>query len=260
MKNNKKYFIVFSLLIVYVVVMFILVGNGYLKNKKEQRYIIIDQFARWKKLNGKWEQFRLTDTDYFLWKQFDIYDGQEYLGNYSLQYNKRWYVWDKNRNSIDYEEQVFAYRGNRDIKMRQFSSEELNDSDYVIVNNVLKDLKIEDYNELSTSKKYEYDIDSDMTNETFYEISNLNSLNEPNSYFSVLFMKKGNKTIIIEKSIGNKKSSLQLGENSLVYIINLDEEKSDSIITRIIYFSKPEETTYKMYDYNENKFSLIIKN
>ena len=175
-----------------------------------------------------------------MFKNYDIFDGQTYLGNYTLQYNDRWYLWDDNNNSIQYDDKILAYRGKESMKLKSLENVELNSGDNEIINSALKKIGVNGYSNLSKSKKYQLDLDGDNNYEYVYEISNLDSFNEPDKYFSVVFIYNGKDIDIIKNSVGKEEESLQLARFSLEYNISFGSDNYNHIIIQTIYFSKPD--------------------
>ena len=260
MENKKKYFIFGIIIVVYLVltVTFLIIKNS--NDKNNEKYLIIDQYGLFMKKNNKWSTFTKKNSDYYMFKNYDIFDGQTYLGNYTLQYNDRWYLWDDNNNSIQYDDKILAYRGNEQMKLKVLENVELNSGDNEIINSALKKISVNGYSNLSKSKKYQLDLDGDNNYEYVYEISILDSFNEPDKYFSIVFIYNGKDIDIIKNSVGKEEESLQLARFSLEYNISFGSDNYNHIIIQTIYFSKPDKTKYSIYKYNKNKLDLVIEN
>ena len=99
-KMNKNIIIVWMIVIVTFAIVLIFrddLFNGKIENEKNeelieekiQEYYVYGYNTVLSYDGQKWEYVEPNDIQ---WKQFDIFDGNDYLGNYSLQYNKKWYV------------------------------------------------------------------------------------------------------------------------------------------------------------------------
>jgi hypothetical protein len=118
-------------------------GKTVLQPNKYVSYLVVGQNSVFTYQNRK--IYNVTHNgdirDKLDWEQFTILNNYNKFGNYLMHYDKKWYLFDDNKTSIDYDEDsLIAYRSNYDIKYEYIKQNDVIEKKYI--NKVLKAIKI----------------------------------------------------------------------------------------------------------------------
>lgn len=255
--GRRKYLIVLIILVIYFVAMFFLLSN---KEVKETT-IVIDNYAVFKKIeNEKWKNILISNysLEKYNWKKYDVYiNNTPYKSNY-LMYNDKWYIFDKNKEPINYSTGLLGINTNNDYKIKVANINEENITDYSYVYNVLREKNITIDNNYTVNTYFSFDIDNDNQNEDFYIISNSLPIDfSSNIYYSFIFMVKNNKIYyILDNTYKNMLSSCKPYVSSM---IDIDNDKTYEMIINCGKYSNNGADVY-LYKFNKNRFEELISN
>ena len=190
MRSKKTYIIILVVLVVYFLVFFLLLGRENLKQEKYSTTIIVGNSTVWNYSGKKWTKLTgdsiLQKLD---WQIFNVYVENENLGEYYLWHDDQWYLFDKNKNAVNYTGKLLAYKSNYDLKIINYTEEEITDFSYV--HEVLKENGIATSSLFTTSRKITLDLDNDTIDETLYIISNVFADDfYPDRLFAIAFIEK----------------------------------------------------------------------
>lgn len=259
MKKKKRYYVILIILVVFTLVMYFAFGKEYVQKGKEETTIIIGDNTIWNYSDRRW--LNITNNisvDNFNWLDYTIYIDNKKIGKYYLWYDdEKWYIFDKDKKAINRDGNIIAYRSNYDIKVSDFTSNEIRN--YYHVSKVLKD------NDLSTSSKFTsatettIDIDNDGKNETLYFVSNAFPLDfNPDKIFSFVFMVKDSQIYSIYTDVAGNNTNNGC-KPYLSAVIDVDNDNTYELVVSCGKYSvdKPVDMLYKLTD---EGFKILISN
>lgn len=235
MKNKKTIIIIVSIIVVYLFLAIILFGWTNFLDKFQKSYVMLNPDTKWQLKNGKWSD--ITNDKVYNWKKFDVYVDNQLLGNYNLLYNKKWYLFDNNRKSVKYEGNMIAIKGNKKYKVIDFKEEDFDNTDKIILKDILEKENIDYPKEFTYAKKISLDLDGDNNIETIYTISNAFTNDTLVNYkFSIVFIKDDNIQILYKnKETLERQYYLCVPKVKAIIDFNLDSKYE--IITECNYFN-----------------------
>lgn len=255
MKERKlRYYVIFLLLFVYIVLMFIFFLYPNFKDKHNNTSIIVNKDAKWYYKDGKWKD--MTRTNQYNWKKFKIYQNNNYLGNYYLLYNDKWYIFDKDRNPIEQDGiDIFAINTNQKYKYGDFDLEDVSATDEKYVRKVLEDNNIIAM-DFTTKNVVNFDLDSDGKKEKIFIVSNVFTSDSPKYIFNFVFVVKNSKITFIKKDINTYDNMYNMCQAYLAYMVDLTGDGIYEIITGCGYYSDKKQCV-EMYQLKKNKYVKV---
>ena len=250
---KKKYIIIGSILFVYLVLM-VLVFN--LKLFKNQTYIMVGNNGKIKYDSGYVDMDK-SDAYLYNWQWYHVYDDNKYLGKYKIRnYNDRWYAYDKANNYVKTSASFLAIKSNRKYSVPQYKVEELGEADLSLLDKILKENGIREYETLYQNQKIVMDFDGDDENEQLYNVSNLYESND-SKFFSLLYYVDNDKVRILIKKITDKDNAFDAYNYTIQNLIDLkDNQKIELIIQRSCY-SLSCNDCYEIYQLKFGKYKKI---
>lgn len=235
-KIDKNLKILFGILIVYLIIMLIIFLPGYLKNRKEKLYLLTN-FVKIKYENGKWSN--IDDIENYNLKEFDIYEDSQYRGKYKVIYSNKFNLFDEEGKMLNYTGSIFASSGTLSLDVYDVEEGEPTDSDISIVNNALSQLNISSQNTYSFFQKSTLDVDNDSIDETIYNVSNYYVEGDVDTRFSIIFMYKNNKLVIIDKYITDDEGIEDGPIFSIMKILDIKSDKKLELFYTKNYAYRP---------------------
>lgn len=258
MRSKKTYIIILVVLAVYFLVFFLTLGRENLKQEKYSTTIIVGNSTIWNYSGKKWTHITNKSTIKKLdWQIFDVYIDNEKLGKYYLWNDDQWYLFDKNKNAVNYTGKLLAYKSNYEINVLQYQEEEI--TDYSYINEVLTENDLPSTSTFTTSKQAIFDIDNDGIDETLYVISNVFADDYyPENLFAIAFMVKDGEIQYLYKNITSN-TDYNVCKPYLNSIIDVNKDDKYEIILSCgrISNQKPTDMLYKL---EEDGFKMIISN
>ena len=256
MEEKKAYKIVIIGIIIYVIVMLVIFLPGYIRDKRDKLYILSGDFIKIKYENSRWQNIKKSD-DYKL-KEFEIYESGIYKGKDKLLFTNRFYLYDDNGKSTNYEGQLFGYSGNIKLGVVNVSNSEITDNDKYIIEKVISKFGISSFNNLNLYQKVSLDVDKDGITENIYAASNYYTEESLDKVFSIVFIEKnGNIDLLKEKVISSDKI-YEEPSYEINKIIDIKEDEKYEIMIEQTYFSRPEDSCIILNKLYEKKD--LIKN
>lgn len=260
MVSKKVYIILFIVLFIFFIVMFSLFGVDNIKQEQYSSTIIVGDSSVWKYDNKRWLNIRTrTSLDELSWQKYHIFVNNEEIGEYNLWYNSdRWYAFDDQKNAIQVDNTLIAYKANYDIKIKSFEIVDVENDNYV--NQVLQKHNI-GLSSIPTSKyKIKFDFDNDQIEEDFYIISNAFSTDtEPEKTYSIAFYVKDDNIYYLYENV---ESSYGSYDGCKPYYNAFLDVNNDNIYELILSCGKysSEKQIDMLYQYIENGFKIVISN
>lgn len=256
--KKGRYIVLIIILICYLLIMFFTVGKDNLIKKNRTTKIIVGDDTVWELSKNTW-YFLNTNIDRknLNWQEFNVYVSNEKIGKYYLWYNDNWYLFNKNKEAINYEGELLAYQSNYDIEIKNFEAIPI--TDYTHVRKVLSENNLELDSELTQSLVVDIDFDNDNVEEHFYVISNVFSLDTtPSKVFSIVFMVKEEKIYMLYNSIEENKG-LNGCKPYINYILDVDNDNENELILSCGRYSN-QPPIDMLYKFKDDKFDIIISN
>lgn len=245
---KKGTVIIIVVLLVYLGIMYLFIGKNNLKEQKANEILLIHYNTKFKYNNYKWT--KMTDNDYldFNGKNYNVYQNQSFYGNYELSFNNKWYLFDKNRNSVSYDYEIFAHHGDKEIEFIPYDVVDIDSKDANNINKAISEIGIENYTGFVEGKKIIVNYDGDYKEETFYIIKN--ETNE--KVFTIAFLFDNNKIKIIDYDILDKDQSILLKIYNFHSIIDIGtDEKYEVIISQSTFGEHIPYCHYMLYNTGE---------
>ncbi len=258
MVKKRVYIFLLLFLVIFFIIMFWIFGLKNIKGENKSEILIVGDSSVWKYSKKKW--FNITYKSSFQelsWKKYNVFVNNENVGYLSLWYNDKWYVFDDNNDAMKIDGDFFAYNANFDLKVKNFSIEDVDDFD--VVNQVLESNDISTSSKFTSIYKINFDIDSDSNDEVFYLISNAFAMDfVPDKSFSIAFMVKDNNIYYIYKDVTDNK-----GFNGCKPFYNtfldVDDDNTYEFILSCNAYSISKRTDM-LYQFDEDGFKIIISN
>lgn len=249
MGKKKDYIILYTLLGIYLIVTLCFYGyQEFLKFREKQKntYLIFGNSIKFQYENGEWTD--IEDEKKYNLINYDIYIDNVKLGNYKLQdFKSKWYLFDDNRNSIQYNGILLAVNTKRNFSTVDYEIKRIDKNDEIILNNILQKHQINKY-KLNVNQKVTLDFDSDGVKETLYAISNAFIQDEQKS-FALLFIIDDNETIILKQVYKDSGMKDEIPLMKIINIIDIDDDKKYEIIVDESYFNNIRPCS-SMYQYD----------
>lgn len=257
---NKKYIILITVTIIYILVLFLVFGTNEIEKEQRKAIIILDDNTIWNLNKNVWSNITSAEGQEDLnTSEFTVFINYENIGKYYLtKDNNKWFLHDKNQNIKEYElGSFFAVNANYPINILKFNYKQANDKK--LINKVLSDNSIKDTDELTVSTVASLDFDNDGQIEKFYALSNAFAREtSPSKVFSIVFMEKNNDIYYLYKA-----TETNDGQNGckpyINTILDINEDNIYEIALSCGYYSIQERLDM-LYTYQDNQFKLLITN
>lgn len=231
---KKNAIIIIVIMLIYLLIMYLFVGKKNLEEQDTYRYLLIDYNTKFKYNNLVWNVMENDDLNGINNVKYSVYQDKKLFGDYNLFFNDKWYLFDDNNNSIKFDSELFAYRGDKKFKFIDYNVEDIVLSDSAIIDKAISQINIDNYEGFVTGKKITIDYDKDNKDEQIYIIKN-----EINSKpFTIVFFSDGNKITIIDSDIRTQEDIILLKIYNFHSIIDVGLDKKYEIIISQSTFSE----------------------
>lgn len=229
---KKNAIIIIIIMLIYLLLMYVFIGKKNLDEQDTYRYLVIDYNTKFKYNNFKWSSF--DDMNEINSTKYRVYQGKKIFGDYNLLFNDKWYLFDDNNNSIRFEDELFAYRGDDKIKFIDYNIEDIDVTDSDIINEAIKQINIDNYDGFVSGKKIKLDYDGDRHEEKFYIIEGKTD----SKVFAVAFFYDKDKISIIDSDILTNQEELLLKIYNFHSIIDIGLDNKYEVIISQSTFSE----------------------
>lgn len=251
---TKKKIIILSSIAVVIIV---LIGSFlFMKDKEKKSYYLYlftgqTKMVKWYYNNNTWY---IVNTNEKLADPFDVYSNGNYIGNYDLVYNNKWYYFDKNNKNVNIDGIKFMVNTNYDLTSYGFEIVyKMNDN---LVQQVAEELNI-NYNNFTYNLRT-INVSDNSKFDTIYAIDFYEKNAEYNSLgpnYTAVFTIEKNKISIIKYLNFSESSSNSCN-------LNLDgifkfENNNNKLLLSCTYFDQIP-TDYYLYENKQNKYELIV--
>lgn len=235
MKSKKNIVIVLIIIVLYLVLAIVLFGWENFKNKIQGMSIMLSTGEKWQLKDGSWSEIE-NNNDYN-WKKFDIYVDNQLFGKYDLLYNNKWYIYDKNRQSLKYDGKILAIRGNKKYEVIDFREETFDSTDEKLLENILLEKNVDYSKDFTYAKKVSLDIDGDNTKEHIYTVSNAFSDDTTsNERFSIVFINDEDVQVLYQR-YADIENQYDLCVPKVNSILDVNKDLKYEIIFECNYYS-----------------------
>lgn len=258
MRDKKVYIGLIVIFIIFFIVMFLCFGVENINQEKYASTIIVGDSTAWRYEKKRWLNYRnKSSLQQLSWKQYSVYDNNEAIGNYSLWYDDKWYVFDDDKNAVQVDGNLLAVSSNFDMKITGFKEEEVDDYSYI--QHVLNENNLSTSSKFTSISKVLFDLDGDSVEEEFYLISNAFPIDfNPDYIFSIVFMVKNNIVYYIYNDISENRSF----NGCKPYFNSFLDTNNDGIYEFILSCGRysNQETVNMLYEFKEDDFKILISN
>jgi len=227
-----------------------IIDNGDSNVKDENKYLLIENTDIWLLRKERWNEKKKFETD----EKLSIFINARYFGDYYVKFINHWNLTDDNNKYVDYNGNSLAFSKDFNIKVIEYNDESISEVELNEINSIINTNVLEEY--LSINEKVIIDLDKNGINDKIVNVSNLDSENQ-SIYFNLVYVILNGKTNILVKDFVDIRDVLTEPVYNIQYILNIENEISDSIILRKGYFSNNGETTSILYQYN-NQYEKVI--
>lgn len=251
-KNNKAYVAIIIILFIYLLFAYIFYKKQ--PEKKKTNTLIVTDNSKY--IYNNKQLTKLEDESLANWNDYNIYINNKYIGEYKLQYNDKWYIYNEQRDPIKYEGNVIAF-SNIDMNVFDYNRINIMDNEQNMIKNYLEkeNITFVDYNIYNS--KVEIDLDDDGKTEKIYIINSKINDNEEN-IFSMILVEKNNKLIPVISKVIPKNEYSDIDIYDLYGIIDIDkDDKKEIIISKMIY-SQPDSSCEIIFKYENGKYNKLI--
>lgn len=258
-RRKKLYITIFVLLGIYFVVMFIFVIYPAMKDGKRETYVIVNNDAKWKYEDRKWQDISIGEKKLYNWQKFDIYQNQKELGNYFLLDSNGWHIYDDERNPVKKDGvSLFAIRSNQDYEFAFYDTVDVDQENIGYVEEVLNEHNITT-RDFTVCEMFSYDLDQDGEEEKVFTVSNMfitEYTTVPRNIFNFIFVVDSGKIIPVLEEVDTYDKMYHHCSASVAYVVDLDGNGTFELITSCSYYSN-QGTCIELYEKVHGKYDKV---
>lgn len=260
-KNNTPYIFVLVLLGVFFLIIFFTVGLDNLKNRNKKLYLIVDQSSVWEYGKTKWKNVDRQNYLEYNWKKCKYYEDGNFIDDQYLVYtNNKWYIFDSNKDAIIPNSRFLAVGGGKKVSVKKNQMIDTDQSDQPVIERVLRENSISDYENFVTKSKFVMDLDGDHDDEVLYVLSNMFSTDfSPSKVYNLVFVKDKDSILYIYKDIDQLDNMYNNCKVYLNNILDVDQDSKYEIIIGCGYYSTSG-VKNNMYTLKNKEYKLLISN
>ena len=185
-----------------------------------------------------------------------LYQNQESLGEFKIDYINKWNFFDKNGNWVNIQNSFIAGSKGIDLEVKNYQLREMSLEEKEILNKVLKEKNVKSYTSLEQNEVLEYDFDKNGSKEKIILASNVSDRVVDEQLFATVIVIVKNKVSVLYFDLYGKDDSHLVPIYNIKNVINLFKNKEDYVVLLKGYFSEvgsPESYIYKV----DKKFEEI---
>ncbi len=257
-KGRFKYIVIIIIVIIYGVGMYLAFGVSENKAKKTATTILVGDSAVWNYSSREWMNVSSKSLlSSFNWQEFNVYIDNKYFGNYLMWQDEKWYLFDKNRQAVSYQGNLFAYKSDFNMDVLSFSTSAVTDFSYA--KKVLEEHQLDPNSSYTLANVSSIDFDKDGQNEDFYVISNVFAMDFfPDKYFSFVFMVKNNKIYMLYEDV-DQNDGVNGCKPNLYTVADVDNDSKYELILTCSKYSNQIPVTM-LYEFVDDTFKIAISN
>ena len=197
----KKGIIIFlGVLLIYLGIMYMLFGRKNISEQNANEIILIHYNTKFKYNDYKWKKIENDDYKEYESKNYNVYDNGKFFGNYELMFNKKWYMFDNDANSVKFDFELFAHYGEKKLNFIDYKVEPLEQKDVEVINDALNLIGINDYSGIYAGEKVVINYDNDRKDESVYIVKG----GTKTKVFSLVFLADKKEITILAVFLSNK--------------------------------------------------------
>lgn len=254
-KNDKIYIFLIIALLVFFFLMFLFVGKKTDEKNVNGITLLLGEDTIWTYDNGVWNNNK--DASKVNWNLYKVYLEDEYVDNYYVWNSDKWYIFDKEKNAVNYQERFLATDLDHEINIKKFKTKDIDNE--TIVDNYLKSKNIYNNNQFTVNSQTSIDLDSDGVDEKIFIISNVFPIDfNPDILFSYVFIEDNGKYI----DVYSEELENTYGSGVKPYIYSILDADNDNKLEFIIAYAgfSVEKANIVMYKYENNEIKQLISN
>ena len=242
---NRKRFVFLFIVLLFTYLLFLIISSFVRKD-----FIIVnDVNGIFVYRNNSWNYIK--NYYKFVSKKYDIYSGENYLGKYYLGYSRGLYLYDKDKNNVNSDYEIFAVSNKSKINVISFGLDYRDVTDDLYIKEYINSKGIIVNSNSYLYSSFDYDLDNDGKMEKIVSLSNHIDLNSTNFISAVFVVDDGNFYDIKYNSASEISKLEILIVNKIIDVFN--DNKIEFIIDKS-YYSKPYMHCEDLYQYH-NKIS-----
>lgn len=257
-KGRMKYIVLIIVLIIYGVFMYLFFGIDETRERKATTTLLIGNSAVWNYSSRSWMNITNNQTLSSLnWQKFTTYVNNQFFGNYSVWLDDKWYLFDDNRQAVNYQGDLFAYQADFDMDVLPFTVSDIDDFSYV--NQVLEEHELSSNASYTLAKMTSFDFDKDGVLEEFYFVSNVFATDFfPDKYFSFVFMVKSGKIYMLYEDV-DQNDGTNGCRPQLYTVADFDNDRDYELILVCSKYSV-QTPVAMLYEFSDGEFKIVISN
>jgi len=189
----------------------------------------------------------------------DTYEGNQYLGEYKVDYINKWNFYDSNNQWINLQNSFLAGSKEMHLQVKEYNTRKMTSEEQLEFDKLLQQNKVDSYSQLVQNEVVEYDLNHDGIVEKLILASNVTEDSNDEQLFAVVIGVIKNKYEVLHIDIYGQYENYEVPIYNVKTIVNLFDKKEDIIILLKGYFSEagtPESFLYKLED---KKFKLLTE-
>lgn len=252
---KKRYIIIFTLLIVYFGLAFIIYKDDInTEPNKDQLFITNDVKLIFNDSKIK----NLSTDDIPNNTKFYVYDNYKYKGKYYIRFFKdNIYLFDDNNNSISLDGDFVGLSSKNKIKLKDYDLINIEDvSSNKYIKKIEKEYNVAIDNQNSNNRKLSLDFDADNELEDLYFISNMYNVSENENGYSFVYYVDDGKMDVILDNVVKRNEKLDAYDYHISNIIDYNNDNKYEIIIANDKF-RPQAICYSVFELKDGKFVPI---
>ena len=223
---KKGIIILIGILMVYLGVMYIFFGKKNISEQNANEILLIHYNTKFQYNNYKWQKIGNDNYTEYEGKKYNVYNNGKFFGNYELMFNKKWYMFDDNNNSVKFDFELFAHYGKKELKFINYEVSYFEKKDIEVINKAIKLIGIEDYKDFYEGEKLVINYDDDMRDETIYIVKG----NTGEKVFTLTFLADKKEIKVIDSDVLDVDNEIILKVYRFHSIIDIGNDNEYEII------------------------------
>lgn len=191
-------------------------------------------------------------------EKFMIYQNNQLLGEYKIDFINKWNFFDSYGNWIDIQGDFIANSKNMEMEIKDYSKRFMNTTEVEELNKILNQNKIYSYSSLLQNEVVEHDFNKDGKTEKIILVSNATEESEDEKLFSIVIGSVNGTYEVLYLDVYNKGENYEIPVYRIKNVINIFHQKEDLLILMKGYFSEVGVTTSTIFKVDKKKFTSVI--
>ncbi len=250
MENTKTVKIVIAFVVICIIYMLLIFLLNLSKKDQSSGYIINSNLGGFYCRNSACEWIRTEEID--LTQSFDVYQRNNLLGSYELEYASKWNFYQQNEWQEIYGDFI-AISKSLKYEIIPYQIENFTIEDYKMIQKVLQEKSIENYTTLNNDFAYVLDLDKNGTEDKIISVSNQTEEENTNQYFTLLLIVLNGNVHTIYQEDSLKSNGFVLPYYSYMEAIKIGNQTK--IVVNKSYFNNAGSPSTILLDVSDNKIT-----